>query len=127
MNNSRPSVILKYFRTKFVVGWLVSFLLFLSLGNRITFEGRKFFEISLATPKTHSTWKWSESRSVMSHSLPSHGLYSTWNSPGQNTGVFSLSLLQWVFPNQESNRGLPHGRRILYQLSNQGSSKIHAT
>ena len=45
MNNSRPSVILKYFRTKFVVGWLVSFLLFLSLGNRITFEGRKFFEI----------------------------------------------------------------------------------
>ena len=36
----------------------------------------------------------SESHSVMSNSLPPHGLYSQWNSPGQNTGVGSLSLLQ---------------------------------
>ena len=35
----------------------------------------------------------SESRSVLSDSLRPHGLYSPWNSPGQNTGVF-LSLLQ---------------------------------
>ena len=28
----------------------------------------------------------------MSDSLQSHGLYSPWNSPGQNTGVGSLSL-----------------------------------
>ena len=28
----------------------------------------------------------SESRSVMSNSLQPHGLYSPWNSPGQNTG-----------------------------------------
>ena len=34
----------------------------------------------------------SESRSVMSDSLRPHGLYSPWNSPGQNTGVGSLSL-----------------------------------
>ena len=27
-----------------------------------------------------------------------HGLYSPWNSPGQNTGVGSLSLLQGIFP-----------------------------
>ena len=33
----------------------------------------------------------SESRSVMSYSLRPHGLYSPWNSPGQNTGVGSLS------------------------------------
>ena len=26
-------------------------------------------------------------------------LYSSWNSPGQNTGVGSLSLLQGGFPN----------------------------
>ena len=38
--------------------------------------------------------KWSESRSVMSNSLRRHGLYSPWNSPGQNTGVGGLSLLQ---------------------------------
>ena len=35
-----------------------------------------------------------ESRSVVSDSLQQHGLYSPWNSPGQNTGVGSLSLLQ---------------------------------
>ena len=29
----------------------------------------------------------SESWSVMSDYLPPHGLYITWNSPGQNTGV----------------------------------------
>ena len=39
------------------------------------------------------------------------------NSPGQNTGVDSLSLLQAIFPTQESNQGLLHGRQILYQLS----------
>ena len=36
----------------------------------------------------------SESCSVESNSLGSHWLYSSWNSPGQNTGVDSLSLLQ---------------------------------
>ena len=39
----------------------------------------------------------------------------------KNTGVGSLSLLQWIFPTQESNWGLLHCRRILYQLSQQGS------
>ena len=33
----------------------------------------------------------SESRLVMSDSLPPHGLYSPWNSPGQNTGMGNLS------------------------------------
>ena len=41
----------------------------------------------------------------------------------KNTGVGSLSLLQDIFPTQESNWGLLHCRRILYQLSYQGSSK----
>ena len=35
-----------------------------------------------------------ESRSVMSDSLLPHGFYSSWNSPGKNTGVGSLALLQ---------------------------------
>ena len=30
----------------------------------------------------------------------------------KNTGVSSLSILQWIFPTQESNRGLPHCRQI---------------
>ena len=68
-----------------------------------------------------ATWgPWSESGSVVSNSLQPHGLYSPWNSPGQNTGVGSLSLLQAIFPTQGSNPGLPHCRRILYQLSHKG-------
>ena len=47
-----------------------------------------------------------------------------WNFPGQNTGVGGLSLLQEIFPTQGSNSGLPHCRRILYQLSHKGSPKI---
>ena len=58
----------------------------------------------------------SESRSVVSNSVRPHGLYSPWNSPGQNTGVGSLSVLQGIFPTQESNWGLLRSRRILYQL-----------
>ena len=57
----------------------------------------------------------------MSYSLRPHGLYSPWNSPGQNTGVGCLSLLQGIFPTQGSKPGLPHCRWILYQLSHQGS------
>ena len=34
----------------------------------------------------------------MSDSLGPHGLYSPWNSPGQNTGVGSLSFLQGNLP-----------------------------
>ena len=64
----------------------------------------------------------SESHSVMSDSLRPHRLYSPWDSPGQNTGVGSLSLLQGIFPTQGSNPSLPHCRQILYQLSYKGSS-----
>ena len=63
----------------------------------------------------------SESYSVLSNSLQPQGLCSRWNSPGQNTGVGSLSLLQGIFPTQKSNQGLLHCRWILYQLSYQGS------
>ena len=42
-----------------------------------------------------------------------------------NTGVGNLSLLQGIFPTQESNWGLLHCRGILYQLSYQGSPYIY--
>ena len=45
----------------------------------------------------------SESCSVVFNSLQPHGLYSPWNSLGQNTGVSSCSLLQGIFPTQGSN------------------------
>ena len=60
----------------------------------------------------------------MSDSLRPHGLHSLWNSPGQNTGVGSLSLLQGIFPTQGSNPGLPHCRVNLYQLNHKGSPRI---
>ena len=66
----------------------------------------------------------SESGSVVSDSLQPHGLYSPWNSPGQNTGVGCHSLLQGIFPIQGSNPGLPHCGRILYQLSHSGSPRL---
>ena len=81
------------------------------------------------TLKESSECLWKvKSCSVVSDSLQPHGLQPArllcpWSSPGKNTGVGSLSLLQWIFPTQESNRGFLHYRRILYQLSYQGSTQ----
>ena len=63
---------------------------------------------TLRLPKSKVKWK----------SLSRVQLFAnrwTWNSLGQNTGVGSLSLLQWIFPTQGLNPGLPHCRQILYQ------------
>ena len=79
------------------------------------YESCKMVEI-----KVKSLIHESESHSVVSNSLRPHGLYSSWNSPGQNTGVGSLSLLQGIFPTQGSNPSLPHCKQILYHLSHQG-------
>ena len=65
--------------------------------------------------------KESESCSVVSDSLWPHGLYSPWNSLGQNTGVGSLFPLQGIFPTQGLNPGLLHCRWMLCQLSHKGS------
>ena len=65
----------------------------------------------------------SESHSVVSNSLQPHELFSSWNSPGQNTGVEYFSLFQGIFPTQGSNPGFLHCRQILYQLSHQGSPR----
>ena len=68
------------------------------------------------------------SSSLKSKSLSRVPLFVTpWNSPlnspGQNTGVGSCSLLQGIFPTQGLNPGLLHCRRILYCLSHQESPK----
>ena len=68
-------------------------------------------------------WGEGESEKLLSciQSLQPQALSSPWNSPGQNTGVGSLSLLQGIFPTQRSNPGLPYCRQIPYQLSHKGS------
>ena len=65
-----------------------------------------------------------ETHSVVSNSWWPHRLYSPWNSPGQNTGVGSHSLLQGIFKTQVLNPGPLHCRWILYQLSHKGSPGI---
>ena len=59
------------------------------------------------------------SSTLQADSLPSE-------PPGKpvNTGVGSLSLLQGFFPTQGSNPGLPHCRRILYQLNHREAQEI---
>ena len=79
----------------------------------------------IARRSNQSILKESECCSVKSDFLQPHGLYSPWNSPGQNTGMDSLSLLWrifptllWrIFPTQGLNPGLLYCIHILYQLS----------
>ena len=72
-------------------------------------------------PTAYYFVKW---KALRSNSLRPHGLYSPWNSPGQNIGVGSLSLLQGIFLNQGSNSGLLNCRQFLYQLSHKKSPRI---
>ena len=86
-----------------------------------------FFMVQLSHPylTIRKTKSESESHSVMSYSLRPHGhTYNPWNSPGQNTGVGSLSLLWGIFLTKASNPGLLHCRQILYQLSHKESPRV---
>ena len=86
--------------------------------------GRKDFKMKgFPLPDIEAYYKAtiSESCSFVSNSLWPHGLYRQWDSPGQNAGVGSHSLLRGILTTQGSNPGLPHCRQILYQLSHQES------
>ena len=67
--------------------------------------------------------KRSESCSVTSDSLGHHGLYSTQNSPGQNTGVGSLSILQGIFPTQRMEPTSPTLQADSLPAESQGTPK----
>ena len=75
----------------------------------------------LAPDGNNATFEWVKVSHLCPNSLRPHELYSPCNSPGQNTRVDRLFLLQEIFSTQGSNPGLPHCRQILYQLSYQGS------
>ena len=97
--------------------------------NRVScIAGRGFYHLDFPGPSGKSKREnYHVKVKVTSDSLRPHGLYSPWspwNSPGQNTGVGSFSLLQGIFPTQGYNPGLPHCRRILYQLSHKRSPRI---
>ena len=75
---------------------------------------KRFFTSSKIWVEDWLYWVWKWKPWVVSNSLWLHGLYSPQNSPGQNTGVGSCSLLQGIFPSQVSNRGLLHWRQIFF-------------
>ena len=104
------------------ISWCSIYVAPYKLGLHLSFDDQERMFIG----PSQFPWKWSESESLsgMSDSLRPHGLYSPWNSLGHNTGVASLALLQWISPTQELNQGLLHCRRILYQLSYQGSPLV---
>ena len=89
------------------------------------FQGVKFLTVqdSALSWSPASVSSKSESHSVLCNSA-THGLYSPWSSPGQNTGVGSHSLLQEIFPTKEQKPDLPHCRQSLYQLSHKESPRI---
>ena len=67
-------------------------------------------------------WKWS--LSVVSHSLWPHGLYSPWNSQPRILEWVAFPFSRGSFPTQGWNPGLPHRRRILYQLTHKGRKSL---
>ena len=68
-----------------------------------------------------------EGRSVMSDSLWPRGLYSPWNSPGQNTEWVALPFSRGSSQPRDPNPGLLHCRQILYQLSHEGSPRTDSS
>ena len=93
-----------------------SFLLALSHWFHLLWGKLTFTQWRLSSSPMEDTWS-SKSLSVVSDSLWLQELYSPRNSPSQNTGVGSLSLLQGIFPIQGLNPGPPHWGQILCQLS----------
>ena len=63
---------------------------------------------------------WTQASLIAGDSLPAEP-----EGKPKNTGVGSLSLLQQIFPTQESNQGLLHFKWILYRLSYLGSPTIY--
>ena len=67
-----------------------------------------------SSKKCNTVWKWKSLSPTLCD-------YSPWNPPGQNTGVDNLSFSSASSWPRNRTGGLLHCRRILYQLSYQGS------
>ena len=114
---SCPNIIMQYLC--FWIWFLLLNIMFLRFVHQYQFILLYCWVITL-----YESVKESENHLVMADSLWLHGLYSPWNSPGQNTGVGSLSLLQGIFWTYGSNPVLSHCRWILYNLKHKKSPRI---
>ena len=110
-------------------------LLFFWLNWGFSFHCSIIFRFAFQIDKdkeTHGEQPWVSEWVKVAHSRPTlrhHGLCSPWSSPGQKTGVGSLSLFQGIHPTQGWNPGLPRCRWVLDWLSQKGSpwTAINAT
>ena len=91
---------------------------------RLGYFRHKEMHVNLVNNKRHVILGRMKSESESGLVVSDYLWPSPWDSPGQNTGVGSISLLQGIFPTQGSNPGLPHCRWILYCLSHKGSPGI---
>ena len=92
--------------------------------SRGSSQPRDWTQVSSIVGRCFTLWTTREVLKKISKrkSLSCVSLFVTpWTSPGQNTGMSSLSLLQEIFSTQGLNPGLLHCRQILYQLSQKGS------
>ena len=101
---------------------------FIFLGSKIIAHGDCSHEIKrrlLLRIKAITNLKESEVSqlclTLQHHGLQPATLLCPWDFPGKNTGMGCHFLLQWFFPTQGSNPGLPHCRQTPYHLSHQGS------
>ena len=72
-------------------------------------------------PRHAKSWTWPMWLSIHSENV----LHALEKFSGQKTGVGSHSLPQGIFQTERLNPGLLHCRWILYQLSHQGSPRVH--
>ena len=97
---------------------------FIFLGSKVTADGDCSHEIKRCLPLGR---KWNEMKSLscvwlfatLHCSLPGSSIHGTFQA--RVLEWVAIFLLQWIFPTQGSNLGLPHCRQTLYHLSHQGS------
>ena len=119
-----PSILLITLMKQLVIKQLVIISIAYILLSSLTHQF-KFFNISLKELKSSLVASLYIVKVKVTKSCSTLAtLYSPWNSPGQNTGVGSLSLLQGIFPTQGLNPGPRIANRLFYQLSHQGSPRI---
>ena len=94
--------------------------------NKLLLRPRYSFGFSFSPLRLPGRLSGSLCEAKVTQSCPtlSNSMDCPWNSPGQNTGVGSFSLLQGIFPTQGSNPGLAHCRRNSLPAEPPGSPRI---
>ena len=98
---------------------VVKCMLFFFCGHAAHLSWTRIWTYALSSNESTSPNHLREVKVTQSCPTLCNPMDTPWNSPGQNTGLGSCSLLHGVFPTQGLNPGLSHCRWILYQLNHQ--------